>query len=129
MWNDETHFAIVGGDSCVLVFVDSGDGAGKVGFTQGTNRAERTTMNHQIKISRVRAGIASSKFPRTAEAIINQIPEMCWRRLSSQDLILVANAIDKSHKLGRRTESQDILSEGAIYSPELGRMIELGGRP
>ena len=82
-------------------------------------------MTHNIKLSRIRQGMKMAAYSRTAAAIMAQIPDALIDRLTSAQLVLVADAIHAAHQGGKARGEADVLVEGAIYSPKHGKMLEI----
>jgi hypothetical protein len=82
-------------------------------------------MTHNTKLTRIRKNMSMAAYGRTAAAIMAQIPEALIEQLTSAQLVMVANAIHAAHQGGKAKAERDVISEGAIYSPKAGKMIEL----
>ena len=82
-------------------------------------------MTHNIKLGRIRQRMKMAAYGRTAAAIMAQIPDALIERLTSTQLVLVADAIHAAHQGGKARGEADVLVEGAIYSPKHGKMLEI----
>jgi hypothetical protein len=78
------------------------------------------------KLETVRNKMKMAAYHRTADAIIKSIPPQLVEELTSEQLILVADALHTAHQSGKAAAERDILIEGAIYSPTAGKMLEIG---
>jgi hypothetical protein len=78
------------------------------------------------KLEIVRNKMKMAAFHRTADANIKSIPPQLVEELTSEQLTLVADAPHAAHEAGRAAAERDILTEGAIYSPAAGKMLEIG---
>ena len=61
----------------------------------------------------------------TADAIVAAVPKQLWDNLTVAELALVADALHYAHQFGIAQAERDILREGAIYSPDAGKMLEV----
>jgi hypothetical protein len=64
-------------------------------------------------------------FQRTAKAIIASIPVSLIEPLTAEQLVAVSDALHASHEVGKAKAEEEILAEGAIYSPKHERMLEI----
>jgi hypothetical protein len=77
------------------------------------------------KIDYIRLNMRMAAFGRTADAIIASIPDTLIETLTPAQLVQVADALHAAHQEGKAQAERDVLAEGAIYSPDQGRMLEL----
>jgi hypothetical protein len=82
-------------------------------------------MKNEEKISYVRNHMKMTPFWRTSRAIIASIPAPLIENLTAEQLVVVADALHAAHEAGKAKAEKEILTEGAIYSPKHGRMLEL----
>jgi hypothetical protein len=82
-------------------------------------------MNHNTKIARVRRNMRMAAYGRTAQAILEQIPDALLEQLTSAQLVIVADAIHAAHQGGKAKGEADVLTEGAIYDPRKSKMREI----
>jgi len=88
---------------------------------------KRNKVSETDKMNAVRQQMKMGSFHRTADAILASIPQRLVDELSAKQLVLVADALHAAHGSGRAKAEQEILTEGAIYSPAAGRMLEIMG--
>ena len=82
-------------------------------------------MSNEEKLSYVRSQMKMAPFQRTAKAIIASIPASLIEHLSGEQLVVIADALHYSHESGKAKAEEEILTEGAIYSPKHERMLEI----
>lgn len=58
-------------------------------------------MNHFIKYARMRRNISMANYPQTAQAIIDSVPPALFDSLTSEQLVLVADALHSAYWCGR----------------------------
>lgn len=82
-------------------------------------------MTHEEKLEHVRKNIKMAAFHRTVKAITASIPLSLVKSLTAEQLVVVADALHRAHEAGKAKAEQEVLTEGAIYSPKHGRMLEI----
>lgn len=82
-------------------------------------------MSNNEKLSNVRSRMKMAPYSRTAKAIIASIPASLIEPLTAQQLVVIADALHLAHEAGKAKAEAEILSEGAIFSPKHGRMLEI----
>lgn len=82
-------------------------------------------MTNEEKLEHVRRNMKMTSYHRTAQAIATSIPSSLVESLTAEQLVVVADALHGAHEAGKAKAEQEILTEGAIYSPKHGRMLEI----
>ena len=77
-------------------------------------------MSNEEKLSYVRSQMKMAPFQRTAS-----IPVSLIEPLTAEQLVAVSDALHASHEVGKAKAEEEILAEGAIYSPKHERMLEI----
>ena len=93
----------------------------------GLEKNEAIQKRNEIadKMKAVRQQMKMGAFGRTAHAILASIPQRLANELSADQLVLVADALHGAHQSGKAKAEEEILTEGAIYSPAAERMLEI----
>ena len=82
-------------------------------------------MSHAIKINRIARNMQMAAYGRTRTAILASIHDALLDALTSAQLVIVADALHTAHQAGKAQAERDVLTEGAIYSPVAGKMLEV----
>ena len=82
-------------------------------------------MSNEEKFSYVRTHLKMVPFRRTAKAILASIPASLIEALTVEQLVVVADALHAGHEAGKAKAEEEILAEGAIWSPKHGRLLEI----
>lgn len=67
------------------------------------------------------------KGPSTLSAIIDQIPEVFFKELTSKQLALVMETINSAYHKGKADAGAEIIDINAVYISKLERIIEWKG--
>jgi hypothetical protein len=82
-------------------------------------------MSNEEKLGYVRSRMKMAPYGQTAKAIIASIPVSLIEPLTAEQLVVVADALHSAHEMGKAKTETEILTEGAIFSPKYGRMLEI----
>jgi hypothetical protein len=82
-------------------------------------------MSNEEKLSYVLNQMKMAHYRRTAKAIVASIPASLIESLTAKQLAVVADALHASHEAGKAKAEEEILAEGAIFSSQHGRMLEI----
>jgi hypothetical protein len=98
-----------------------------LGDSHEKNKATQECNGIADKMKALRQQMKMGAFGRTAHAILGSIPQRLANELSCDQLVLVADALHEAHQSGKAKAEEEILREGAIYSPVADRMLEIMG--
>jgi hypothetical protein len=82
-------------------------------------------MSNEEKLSYIRSHMKMAPCQRTAKAIVASIPASLIAPLTAEQLVVVADALHAAHEVGKAKAEEEILAEGAIYSPKHGCMLQI----
>ena len=82
-------------------------------------------MTNTEKLNHVRSHMKMAAFGGTANAIASCILPSLIALLTAEQLVVVADALNAAHQAGKAKAEEEILTEGAIYSPKHERMLEI----
>lgn len=81
--------------------------------------------NHDIKIKRVRKAMKTGDYLETIQLIKAEMPDNLWHTATSEELILVANAINSAYQAGRKSTGAEVIDNKDVWINHLNRLIEL----
>lgn len=81
-------------------------------------------MNHSIKINRAVEKYKGFKGSSTINAITERIPEELIENLTSDQIALVMEAINKAYNDGKASAGAEMIDNNAVYINNIGKVIE-----
>jgi hypothetical protein len=82
-------------------------------------------MKHNIKLQRAIKQSNIFKGQSTVSAIVAQLPESLLETLSSKNVAIVLDAIDKAYKTGKASAGAEIIDNNAVYINGNNKIVEI----